>query len=130
MKMIALGLAAGALTLCAGPVGAADNQAGAPLAPPQAAGLWTLQSGGRAICLVKLTAEKRGDAGFAASAPAGCGDALPAGVSGWTPTGDGMALTDAAGKVLVAFNRWSDSLFVSHRSSGEDIQLQRGGPNG
>jgi hypothetical protein len=29
---------------------------------------------------------------------------------------------------VIAFNRWSNSLFVSHRSSGVDIQLKRGAP--
>jgi hypothetical protein len=31
---------------------------------------------------------------------------------------------------VIAFNRWSNSLFVSHRASGADIQLRRGGPEG
>jgi len=30
--------------------------------------------------------------------------------------------------VLAPFNRWSNSLFVSHRSSGVDVQLMRGTP--
>jgi hypothetical protein len=40
-----------------------------------------------------------------------------------------MNLTGADGQVLVGFNRWSDSLLVSHPSSGVDVQLRRGGPN-
>jgi hypothetical protein len=31
--------------------------------------------------------------------------------------------------VLASFNRWSNSLFVSHRSGGVDVQLMRGGPH-
>jgi hypothetical protein len=129
-KMFVSSLAATMLALGAGAVIAADQQAGVPLSPSEAAGGWTLESGGRSICMVRLTATKTGDAGFAAEAPAACAGALPTGVKGWTPTGDGMALVDAQGQVLIAFNRWSNSLFVSHRASGEDIQLQRGGPSG
>ena len=68
---------------------------------------------------------KAGDAGFLAATTASCGDALPGAVAGWAPTGDGMALTGTDGKVLIAFNRWSNSLFVSHRASGADLQLRR-----
>jgi hypothetical protein len=39
-----------------------------------------------------------------------------------------MALTDPGGKTILAFHRWSNSLFVSHRASGVDVQLRRGGP--
>ena len=28
----------------------------------------------------------------------------------------------------MGFNRWSNSLFVAHRSSGVDVQLRRGSP--
>jgi hypothetical protein len=41
-----------------------------------------------------------------------------------------MALTGANGQALAPFNRWSNSLFVSHRSSGVDVQLMRGPPHG
>jgi hypothetical protein len=37
-----------------------------------------------------------------------------------------MNLVDASGQTLIGFGRWSNSLLVSHRSSGEDIQLERG----
>jgi hypothetical protein len=131
MKSFSPFLAAGAalaIGLCAGPALAADNEAGVPLSPNDAAGPWTLESGGAAICTIKLSATKAGQAGFRVAAPASCGDALPAGAAGWTPTADGVALTGSDGKVLIAFNRWSNSLFVSHRSSGADLQLKRGGP--
>jgi len=104
---------------------AVDHEAGVPLAPAEAAGAWKLSSAGTDICTVTLKAGKAGDAGFMAAATPSCGDALPAGVSGWAPTGDGMALTGPDGKVLIAFNRWSNSLFVSHRASGADLQLRR-----
>jgi len=35
---------------------------------------------------------------------------------------------DGAGQPVIAFNRWSNSLFVSHRASGVDVQLKRGPP--
>ena len=41
-----------------------------------------------------------------------------------------MQLIDAGGQPLIAFHRWSNSLFVSRRSSGVDIQLRRGGRAG
>ena len=125
---IAAGLSAASLALGATAAQAWDHEAGVPLTPAEAAGGWTLESAGRPVCMVRLTATKTSDAGYAASAPASCGEALPPGVAGWTPTGDGMALTGADGRVLIAFDRWSNSLFVSHRSSGVDVQLQRGGP--
>jgi len=127
--MIAAGLAS-ALVLaapCAAP--AADEEASVPLAPSDAAGPWTLETGGRAVCVVTLGKTKAGGGGFALDAPAACGEALPASLAGWSPTADGMSFLGADGQVLVAFNRWSNSLFVSHGSSGVDIQLKRGAPN-
>ena len=106
---------------------AEDNQAGTPLNPSEAAGAWTLESGGNDICTLTLRPAKAGNAGFALDHGA-CGEVLPATASGWTPTADGMAITAADGKVLLAFNRWSNSLFVTHRASGVDLQLKRGGP--
>ena len=53
---------------------------------------------------------------------------IAAGVTGWATTPDGMALTGQGGAVLAPFNRWSNSLLVSHRSSGVDVQLMRGTP--
>jgi hypothetical protein len=102
---------------------AADHEAGVPLAPAEAAGAWTVETGGHAICIIQLSANH-------GAAPAqNCGDSLPVGVTGWTSTADGMALTGAGGQVLAPFNRWSNSLFVSHRSSGVDVQLMRGTPH-
>ena len=101
---------------------AADHEAGVPLTPAEAAGAWTVETGGHAICVIQLRAD------HGASPAQNCGDSLPAGVTGWTATADGMALTGAGGQVLAPFNRWSNSLFVSHRSSGVDVQLMRGTP--
>ena len=102
---------------------AADHEAGVPLTPAEAAGAWTVQTGGHAICIIQLSAD------HGAALAQNCGDSLPAGVTGWTSTADGMALTGAGGAVLAPFNRWSNSLFVSHRSSGTDVQLMRGTPH-
>ncbi|MGA0600235.1 AprI/Inh family metalloprotease inhibitor [Caulobacter sp. KR2-114] len=120
-----LAIAAFAWTCLPGLAVAEDHEAGVPLVPAEAAGTWSLSSGGADICRVTLGGAKAGNAGFSANAPAACGEALPPGIAGWTPTGDGMALTATDGKVLIAFNRWSNSLFVSHRSSGADLQLRR-----
>jgi hypothetical protein len=116
--------------LLAGAVAAADHEAGVPLTPAEAAGSWTVETGGHAVCMIQLSPDKSGNAGFGARPSGDCGDTLPSGIAGWAPTSEGMALTGDDGKVLVPFNRWSNSLFVSHRSSGTDVQLMRGGPNG
>src|SRR5262249_14775054 len=86
----------------------ADNEAGVPLTPAEAAGAWTLVAAGQQpVCTVRL-GTRPGRSGYVAVAAASCGEALPAGVAGWTPTGDGMALTGADGRVLIAFDRWSN----------------------
>ena len=100
---------------------AADNEAGVPLSPAEAAGDWTVETGGHSVCMVTLTAS------HGATVGQGCGDVLPAGITNWSATSDGMALT--GGGQTVSFSRWSNSLFVSHRSSGVDVQLMRGGPH-
>jgi len=107
----------------AGPdqVGPDDHEAGVPLTPAEAAGVWTLASGGRDQCHLTL------GAAHSVKADAGCREILP-GPAGWQPTSDGMALTDSSGRTILAFHRWSNSLFVSHRASGVDVQLRRGGP--
>jgi hypothetical protein len=133
MLRIALKLAAPAvvaLGLSTAASAAADNEAGVPLTPREAVGLWTVESAGHFICGVELSAQKAGQAGFAARTRPSCQGALPGQVAGWTPTSDGMALTGADGQVVLPFNRWSNSLFVSHRSSGVDIQLTRGARGG
>jgi Protease inhibitor Inh len=128
-KVSAFLIAVAASSLAAGAAFAVDHGANVPLAPSDAAGPWTLETGGHAVCVIKLSSAKAGNAGFGLTAPATCGAALPAGVTGWVPSGNGMALTGADGQVVLSFGRWSNSLFVSHQSSGVDIQLQRGGPN-
>ncbi|HLI67825.1 MAG TPA: AprI/Inh family metalloprotease inhibitor [Caulobacteraceae bacterium] len=105
----------------------AVEQAGVPLAVKDAAAqAWTLETKGRSICRVRLTAEPAGAGAYRAEVPADCGDALPVGISSWKPVTDGAGLLDGAGQVVVDFNRWSNSLLVSHRSSGVDLQLRRG----
>jgi hypothetical protein len=63
---------------------------------------------------------------YRADIPADCGQVLPAGVAGWRPVTDGAALVDGQGQMLIDFNRWSNSLLVSHQASGIDVQLRRG----
>ena len=118
--------AAGALLLCGSFAHAEDNQAGIPLAPADAAGPWTLQADGHAICTITLGKDK-GANGYGVKAPDTCGDALPPGVSAWEPTRDGMRFIGEDGAAM-AFGRWSNSLFVAHRSTGVDVQLKRGAP--
>ena len=126
---LSLGIAAfsGALLVSA-PLAAlaADHEAGVPLSPAEAAGAWTVESGGRSICTVTLSADKVGQ-GYGAKVSDGCGDTLKGSPAAWTSTRDGMSLVDANGQSLIRFNRWSNSLFVSHQNSGVDIQLRRSG---
>lgn len=126
-SMIAAGLA-GAGLLASAPLALAqeasppDHEAGVPLTPAEAAGAWTVSSAGKDLCTLSLTA------GHGVKAPPTCGDALSGSPTAWTATSDGMALNGPSGQLMIAFHRWSNSLFVSHRSSGVDIQLRRGGP--
>jgi Protease inhibitor Inh len=121
--LLAAGLCAAALT-CATEALAADHEAGVPLTPAEAAGVWTLETGGRDLCAMTLGTQKSGS-GFAVQA-GNCSSALPGTPTAWQPTHDGMALVGADGARIIAFNRWSNSLFVSHQSSGTDLQLRRG----
>lgn len=121
--IIAAGLALFA-ALAAATAAAEDNQAGIPLAPAEAPGVWTISSAGRDLCTLSLSAD------YTVRAPATCADALLTRPTAWEATRDGMALLDVGGQPLIAFNRWSNSLFVSHRASGVDIQLRRGAPAG
>lgn len=111
------------------PALAEDNQAGTPLAPAEAAGAWTVQTDGRDVCVLTLKAD-RTTHGYAVTPPETCHKVLPGRPVAWRPTPDGMQLLKADGTPVVAFNRWSNSLFVAHRSSGFDVQLRRGGAGG
>ena len=123
MKASILATALTAAILLAGAAAAqtGDNEAGVPLTPAEAAGAWTVASQGKDLCVLTL------GAAHSVKAPASCNDALAGNPTGWQPTKDGMQLTSASGQPTIAFHRWSNSLFVSHRSSGVDIQLRRSG---
>ena len=118
---IAMGLAAAGLLGAPSALAQnGDHEAGVPLTPAEAAGAWTVSSNGQDLCVLTLTAD------HGVKAPRTCSDALPGNPTSWQPTSDGMQLSGAGGKGF-PFHRWSNSLFVSHRSSGVDIQLRRGG---
>jgi hypothetical protein len=119
MKTLLIG-ASLAAALAAGPALAEDNEAGVPLSPAEAAGAWTVSTHGHDVCTITLTA------GHGARVGGSCGGLLPNDPTGWRATSDGMALTGAGGSL--DFHRWSNSLFVSSRDTGLDIQLRRGGP--
>ncbi len=117
---------AAALCLMAGAAPAADNEAGVPLQPNEAAGRWTIESKGQDICTLTLGTRRLAPEQYAVRGAAACNAVLPQPVAAWTPTHDGMAFVGPGGVTSIAFNRWSNSLFVSHASSGVDIQLKRG----
>jgi hypothetical protein len=125
IPLIAAGLI-GAGLLSAPIAAAEDHEAGVPLTPAEAAGGWTVEVGGRGVCMITLTAQKV--AGGYGAKGGTCGGAIPGAPAAWQPTADGMQLVDASGRTIVALDRWSNSLFVSHRASGVDIQLKRGAP--
>ena len=125
MKSFILGVVFAAITLPTVTY-AANNEAGVPLSPAEAAGDWSLESAGHTLCLVTLGAGQA-PGGFSAKAAPECQGALSAWPVAWTPTPVGMALLDAGGQPGVKFIRWSNSLCVSHRSSGVDVQLRRRG---
>jgi len=120
-SLIAAGLAAAGLLAGAPAAATEDNEAGVPLTPQEAAGAWTVSSNGQDLCVLTLGAD------HTVKAPWSCNDALPNRPTTWQPTGDGVQLVGADGKAAIAFHRWSNSLFVSHRRSGLDVQLRRGG---
>jgi hypothetical protein len=123
---LALGFAAGAAS--AQDMNAlARDQVGTPLAVSDASAQgWTLETQGHGVCKVTLGSAMVTKGVYRTDIPADCGQVLPAGVAGWRPVTDGAALVDGQGQVLIDFNRWSNSLLVSHQSSGVDIQLRRG----
>ena len=97
-----------------------------PSRRPSAPGaLDTAETGGHAICVVRLTADHSAKVATIAETP----HRLAAtGCVGHRRRR--LTLTGAGGQALAPFNRWSNSLFVSHRSSGVDVQLMRGPPQG
>jgi hypothetical protein len=116
---IAAGLSAAGLLASLPAAAAEDHEAGVPLTPAEAAGAWSVSSNGQDLCVLTL------DANHGVKAPHSCDDALPGRPTSWQPTKDGVQLIGSGQPV--EFHRWRNSLFVSHRSSGVDIQLRRGG---
>jgi hypothetical protein len=110
--------------LVAGPALCADNEAGVPLRPAEAAGAWSLETNGQPLCVLDLGG-RRAARGYAVRSQGGCGRALPAAPARWAPTADGMRLIAADGSTVMGFHRWSNSLFVAHTPGG-DLQLRRG----
>jgi hypothetical protein len=107
--------------------GLGDNQAGVPLKPSDAAAQpWTLEHQGQSLCVVRLESVTVSPGAFKIDIAPDCGGNLPTGVAAWRPMTNGAALVDADGRVLVDFNRWSNSLLVASRGSGLDVQLRRG----
>jgi hypothetical protein len=128
-RNFALPLACVAALIAGAATAAADHEAGVPLTPGEAAGGWTVESQGHAVCMITLSAAKMGASAYGATPRGDCGALIPTGVAGWTPTSGGMALTDQSGQVLLPFDRWSNSLFVAKIASGAEVQLMRGPPH-
>jgi hypothetical protein len=107
--------------------GSHPEQANIPLKPADAAAQpWTLEHQGRSLCVVRLSDVRNSSGAFKVDISTGCGGSLPAGIAAWRPVTNGAAFVDADGRVLIDFERWSNSLLVADRSSGFDVQLRRG----
>jgi hypothetical protein len=125
---VVIGLAAGAASAQEDMNTNFRDGVGMPLRPADAASQgWTLETRGHSICKVRLGAAAVAKDVYRVEIPADCGQVLPAGVVGWKSVTDGAGLVDGQGQVLIDFDRWSNSLLVSHQSNGVDIQLRRGG---
>jgi Protease inhibitor Inh len=98
--------------------------------PPtaDAVGPWTLESEGRAICVLDFDKERVSAASFALTVPMACGNALPSNLVAWAPAPGGVRLVGWDDSSLMDFSRLSDGRLVSDRSSGANLQLQRRGP--
>lgn len=107
-----------------------QDEADTPLSPKDAAGAWTLEANGHPVCTLRFDKGKANGGSYALEVPQACGEILPPAVKSWAPTDQGMALTDQDGQAVLGFRRWSNSLFVTYHSSGSNLQLKRGGPEG
>jgi hypothetical protein len=96
-----------------------------PASPGAVADAWQLQSRGRVVCTLELYGRAPKGGPYAAEIPSDCRGALPPGVVGWKPTPEGIALVARDGAAVVAFERWSESLFVSTGAGAPDLQLAR-----
>jgi hypothetical protein len=130
MHTLLTGVIAATSLVIAAPVFAQDagpNSYGTPLKPSDAAAQpWLVESHGQTTCRIRLEAQEASAGVYRVSA-GDCGAALPSGVVGWKPDGNGLSLVDSQGQVVVKFDRWSNSLMVAPRSNGADLQLQRAG---
>lgn len=105
----------------AGPTLAADAEAGVPLSPAEAVGGWALSTNGREVCTIRLGAR------HTVRVDTPCSGLLSTQPTSWAPTANGMKLVAADGQTVLAFDRWSNSLFVSVVGSPADIQMRRKG---
>jgi hypothetical protein len=93
--------------------------------PGEIADAWQLQSHGHVVCRLTLSGRVTRGGHYGAEIPEACREALPPGAVGWKPVPDGIALVAADGAVLIAFERWSESLFVAGGPGAPDLQLAR-----
>lgn len=96
-----------------------------PAVPREMADSWRVESHGHTLCVVRLSDHAGGAGVYGAQIPADCGTSLPAGVAGWKPTPDGLALVGADGSSILPMDRWSESLYVASGPNAPDLQLSR-----
>ena len=89
------------------------------------AGPWTLRTRGRTICALSLTARRAPNGVYDAEIPSDCAAELPAGVVGWKPVTDGMALVGADTSTLIDFNQWTPRDLVARRGGAPYLELTR-----
>jgi hypothetical protein len=112
-------LAAAAVAALAGPALAA------PARPNEMADTWLVQSHGRTLCHIRLSGRPGPNGIYGLRAPPECADVLPASVTGWSPTRQGLVLVSSSGAPTLSFRRWSESLYVTSGDGAPDVQLSR-----
>jgi hypothetical protein len=131
MKSIVFALALAATAL---PFGAAAQDMaalardgiGLPLKLRDAvAGPWTLQSGKRTVCVIALSADQVRSGVYGLVIAPDCGSVLPAGIIGWKPVTDGMALVGADTRTLVDFNQWTPKDLAAPQPGAPTLELTR-----
>jgi hypothetical protein len=99
---------------------------GLPMKPSDAAaGPWTLRTRDHTICTLTLSAERGPNGVYAAAIPRECGAEIPAGVVGWKPVTDGLALVGPDAVTVLDFNQWTPRDLVARRNGAPYLEMVR-----
>jgi hypothetical protein len=99
---------------------------GTPLHPGDVAGEpWTLSTQGHAVCAVRFGTEQGEGGVYRTRIGRDCGQALPAGIVGWKPVTDGLALVGADASAILDFNQVTPTDLVATRAGAPFLELKR-----